>query len=313
MLLNQLVRVNKIAILALQEAHMNEERLNTLNKIFGAHLEIVCSPDPENETGARGVAFVINKRLINTANMTSTTIVPGRAMMLDLQWSEQRRLRLLNVYGPNDPSENAAFWDKLREARMPRLDVMAGDFNVVEDGLDRIPVRMDAPRAVKALADLVSWLSMLDGWRSENPQTKGFTFMQPSTGSQSRLDRIYIRKAMSRDANGWNLTESGIPTDHKMVLVSLADYKVPYIGKGRWAMPTHLLNDEQMKKEMKRLGAILIRDLGGLVRRTQNNNPQTMYQAFKDQLTLAARNRAKEKIPKMQKRLDALKKDLHIL
>ncbi|EIW64005.1 DNase I-like protein, partial [Trametes versicolor FP-101664 SS1] len=313
MLLNQLVRVNRIAVLALQEAHMNEERLRTLNKIFGAFLEIVCSPDPENETGARGVAFVVNKRLIDTTGLTSTTVIPGRAMLLDLKWSETRRLRVLNVYGPNDASENAAFWDSLREARMPRLDIMAGDFNVVEDGIDRIPVRMDAPRAVKALADLVSWLNMSDGWREENPQLKGFTYMQPATGSQSRLDRIYIRKAMSKDANGWCLDESGIPTDHKMARVSLADYKAPYIGKGRWAMPTHLLNDDEMKKEMKRLGAELVRGINGLARRTPDNNPQTIYQKFKEQLTLAARNRAKEKIPRMQKRLDALKRDLHLL
>ncbi|KAL1948369.1 hypothetical protein VTO73DRAFT_12444 [Trametes versicolor] len=245
--------------------------------------------------------------------MSSTTIIPGRAMMLDVKWSEKRRLRILNVYGPNDPSENAAFWDRIRETRMPRLDIMTGDFNVVEDGLDRIPVRADAPRAANALANLVSWLNMLDGWRTENPQTKGFTFMQPSTGSQSRLDRIYIRKAMSNDANGWTLAEPGIPTDHKMALVALTDYKAPYIGKGRWSMPVHLLNDEQMKKEMKRLGAELVRDLGALVERSQSNNPQTIYQRFKEQLTLAARNRAKEKIPKMQKRLDALKRDLHML
>ncbi|EIW57569.1 DNase I-like protein, partial [Trametes versicolor FP-101664 SS1] len=311
LLINQLMRDRKLAVLAVQEAHLDSERLETLRRIFGRHLSIYMSADSENSTGARGVAIVINKRILKCEEPKLRDVVPGRALLIRIPWAEDRTLTLLNVYAPNDRTENGAFWDRLSAARLGRIDVLLGDFNVVEEGIDRIPVHTDPERATEPLRKLRDDLHLLDGWRDAYKQTKAFTFLQESTGSQSRIDRAYVRRAMLKDCDEWQITESGVPTDHCLVSFAVANHKAPFVGKGRWAMPAHLLEDNEMKKEMKSLGAALVADLERLRVRTDAANPQTVYEKFKTDLILAVRARAKAKVPKIQRQIDRLRLDLN--
>ncbi|EIW54200.1 DNase I-like protein, partial [Trametes versicolor FP-101664 SS1] len=310
MLVNQLVRDRKIAILALQESHLDDGRTESLNRIFGRHMSILHSPDPANSTGARGVAIVINKRILKDCAPTVRQIVPGRAILITIPWSEDRKLKILNVYAPNDAAENESFWARLASERLGRVDLLLGDFNVVEDRADRIPQREDPEGPREALQNLYEGLSMVDGWRNSNPLHPRFTFLQESTSSQSRLDRIYVRRQMLKDCSDWDITELGIPTDHLLASVAIQNYKAPFVGKGRWVMPVHLLEDQEMKKTMLALAADLVRQLDGARARTMEVNPQTIYTAFKKELTAAARARAREKVPKMQKRIDRMRDDL---
>ncbi|KAI0669896.1 Endonuclease/exonuclease/phosphatase, partial [Trametes maxima] len=305
-LINQIIRDKKIAVLAMQEAHINRERALELEKLFGPSLVIWCAPDPENELGAKGVAFAINRRILRSAEVKMKTIIPGRAALLIIQWSADRVLKILNVYGPNSASENANFWDSLRQHGLGRIDIMTGDFNIVEESADRLPQREDQRAPAESLGNLKKSLNMLDGWRRMFPTKRAYTYMQTATGSQSRLDRIYIRREMVRDADDWTIEESGIRTDHSMVSVTVENYKAPFVGRGRWAMPVHLLNDKKLVTEMKKIGRELVDALNDHHDRTTATNPQTIYNAFKQKLTLVVRGYAKEKIPKMQRRINRL-------
>ncbi|OJT01591.1 Transposon TX1 uncharacterized 149 kDa protein [Trametes pubescens] len=310
MSVNQLMRDKKIAVLALQETHLNDERAALINRVFDRSMSVLFSPDPTNSTGAKGVAFAINRRVLKDCSPSIRTLIPGRAILLTLPWSEDRSLTILNVYAPNDSAENAAFWNGLSGMRLGRVDLVLGDYNIVEDKADRLPPREDpeAPRlALRAFCDK---LSVLDGWRAAYPLAKGYTFLQESTSAQSRLDRIYARRAMLRDCSEWAICPSGIPTDHLLVSTAVENYKAPFHGRGRWIMPTHLLNDEEMKKTMKSLGTTLLTRLDGIRERSLNENPQLLYADFKKELIAAARARAKAKVPKLQKKLDNLKADL---
>ncbi|EIW51316.1 uncharacterized protein TRAVEDRAFT_78071, partial [Trametes versicolor FP-101664 SS1] len=225
-------------------------------------------------------------------------------------WAADRTLKILNVYAPNEAAANANFWKTIENANLGRIDILLGDCNVVEDRADRLPPREDPEAPREALQALCAKHTLLDGWRPAHPLEKGFTYLQESTSAQSRLDRIYVRRAMARDCSDWSIVEPGIPTDHLMVVVAVENYKAPFIGKGRWVMQPHLLEDEDMKKTMITLGAELVRDINGLTTRTPERNPQTLYANFKHKLIQAARTRAKEKIPKMQKRMERLRSDL---
>ncbi|EIW58570.1 DNase I-like protein, partial [Trametes versicolor FP-101664 SS1] len=308
--MNQLLRDRKIAVLALQETHTNDRRLDLLNRIFERNMAILHSPDPVNATGARGVAFAINKRIFKDGSPRIRVIVPGRAILLTIQWSEDRTLRILNVYAPNDPHANAAFWTSLANANIGRIDVMLGDCNVVEDRADRIPQREDPEAPRMALQTLCEQSQMVDGWRVAHPLEKGFTYLQDSTSVQSRLDRIYVRRPMLKDCSDWQIVEPGVPTDHLMATVTAENYKSPFIGKGRWVMQPHLLEDAEMKKTMLALGKELVRKIEAIRERTPDDNPQLAYADFKRDLVAAARARAKEKIPKIQKRMERLRDDL---
>ncbi len=310
MLVNQLIRDEKIGVLALQETHLNEERVAALNELFGRHMHVFYSALPGQATGACGVAFALNKRFVDPEKCTLRVVVEGRAISLTLPWAAERVLRIINVYGPNVPAQNANFWMNLRQADVGVVDMLLGDFNVVEDGMDRIPARQDPVQASEALRVLAEDLNVHDGWRAENPHTKAFTYLHKATGAQSRLDRIYVSGRLRNDAVDWGHKESGLDTDHKLATVSLANRRAPFMGKGRWAMPTHLLTDLPMTQMMRALGAKLVAGIGAMGVRTEECNPQIMYREFKAALTAGARARAKEKIPRLQKRLENLRVDL---
>ncbi|KAI0334322.1 DNase I-like protein, partial [Cubamyces sp. BRFM 1775] len=311
LLMNQIMREKRIAIMAVQEAHLDDERAGTLKRIFEETMEIVYSADPDNGTAARGVAFVINKRIVKQPKYEYRVVREGRVLLLDLEWSITKRLRLLNVYAPNDMTKNMEMWEELMTANVGRVDIALGDMNVVEDPMDRLPPREDHEGARNALKRWTAARNLVDGWRRSNVDVKAFTYMHASNGHQSRLDRIYLKARLEKDADNWEMAESGIKTDHKLVWVDVTDREAPFVGKGRWAMPKHLLTDEKMKKTMKELAKKMVSEMEAMGERTTERNAQTVYHAFKASLVAAARARAKEKIPKMQKRIDRLKDDLH--
>lgn len=311
MLVNQLIRDEKIGILALQETHLDGERVANLNELFGRHMHIYHSQDEQNPTGACGVAFAINKRFVDIEKCSVNEVKAGRVITLDFPWTEGATVRVMNVYGPNASAENAAFWDDLAAIQGPKIGVLLGDFNMTEDGMDRIPARDETERVLVALSSLLQTHQLVDGWRTRNPHTKAYTYMQAATGVQSRLDRIYLSRSLQKEAEDWCHKESGLRTDHKLAMMSIANRAAPFMGKGRWTMPSHLLTDEEMKKSMRELGEELIRSLASMRERTSATNPQTLYHDFKNALTSAARKRAKEKIPRLQKRLANLRADLH--
>ena len=69
----------------------------------------------------------------------------------------------------------------------------------------------DAGQAAEALHALKESLGMCDGWRLTNGATKEFSYLQASTGSQSRIDRIYVRCGMMKGMDAWNIEEHGVP------------------------------------------------------------------------------------------------------
>ncbi|KAI0355140.1 DNase I-like protein, partial [Trametes cingulata] len=310
LLINQLMREKKIGLLAVQESHLDERMLESLRNLFGQHLDFYASFDPSNATGARGVAFVLNRRVLDPKDCKTEELVPGRAMLLSFRWKSDKVFRALNVYGPNDRTDSATFWDSLMRANLGRLDVMLGDLNVTEQPIDRLPARSDHDGAVAALSELLRAKALTDGWRNTYPNTRAFSYMQSSTGSQSRIDRIYVKRDTGWVYAGWELSEPGIPTDHKLALVSVANRNAPFTGKGRWTMPLHLLRDEAMKQEMLRAGEDLLRGIEGLAGRSEDLNPQTVYESFKKRLIGAARSRAKIKIPKLERRIQRLRQEL---
>ena len=70
---------NHIAILATQESHLTDELVENIRSTFNTKLEILHSPLPETRNAA-GVAFVINKGLLETNNIKCEIIIPGRAI-----------------------------------------------------------------------------------------------------------------------------------------------------------------------------------------------------------------------------------------
>ncbi len=312
--INQVIRDGKIGILALQETHLTSERVDALNETFGATMRVLACLDCENQTGARGVAFAVNKRLVDAESAKLKEVKPGRVALLTVPWTRGKTLRVMNVYAPNEMKENAALWRDLSNSPVCRgsgkPNVMLGDLNMVEDAMDRLPPRRDPSEAATALQQLRVKLDMVDGWRERNPTERAFTYMQVATGSQSRIDRIYLSRELMQQANDWNITGAGIRTDHRLTSVGLANNDAPYMGKGRWAVPQALLSDTPFLRMLQDRGLQLQSELDTQSERTALMNPQIAMASFKADVRDMAKKRAKQAIPKLIKRIEGLKSDI---
>ncbi|KAJ7656698.1 hypothetical protein B0H17DRAFT_1213689 [Mycena rosella] len=179
---NQLSKEYKSGVMILGESHLNALRHANIQALFGRRLEVIFSEDPVSPN-AKGVAFVINKELVDTDNIRTWEIVPGRAMLLEVETHKGEKMVILGIYTPNMPLANAAFWKKLHKffidnPTIPKPDIMGGDTNVVEEPIDRLPSRADPEAPTAALDLLLTSLKLVDGWRKTNPDTKAYTYIQ---------------------------------------------------------------------------------------------------------------------------------------
>ncbi|KAJ3927643.1 MAG: hypothetical protein NXY57DRAFT_1105185 [Lentinula lateritia] len=302
---NQIMRERKIGILAVGEAHMNKEQCDEIEKLHGSRLKIIYSR--RTDTANRGgVAFVLNKSITNTEGLVVHEIVPGHALLLETKWHGSEKLSILAIYAPNDTErENAEFWPKInnfftRNHTIRRPDTMLGDFNMVEESIDRLPAHLNNWAAINALDDLKTLLQMMDGWRNTFPDTLNYTYKQVShrgsPPSHSRINRIYMKPTLYEHALEWKIESAGIPTDHKMISVKVSCDKAPMIGKGRWCWPAYIIHDKITKDYIHQRGLKLQNDmdfLQTLNTRSSTDNPQRMWASFKKDIGKMARMRAK--------------------
>ncbi|EIW58330.1 DNase I-like protein [Trametes versicolor FP-101664 SS1] len=297
----------------MQETHLTEERKAELHRMFANRIKIFYSPHPEAPTQKEGVAIVLNKKIINTEGARMTVVVPGRAMQLSLPWRGGEQREILCIYAPTSAgvAERRAFYQQVRDfyrtrPTVPKPDLMAGDFNNVEDVLDRSPATEDAVDASaedldELKADL--GLMMVDGWRAVHPDTRDFTFQRGvgDARTMSRLDRIYVTRDLARWARDWKIEPVGVKTDHNMVSVMLTAPSEPAVGKGRPVFPLHLLKDKKLAAKMKSKGLEAMKDLEDVTRdgRTQVSNPQVILHKLKGEWLAMARQREKETVPKL--------------
>jgi exonuclease III len=135
--INQLLRDKRIEILALQEAHLLDCHVVHLHDLYPKRLHILHSSDP-NAPNAKGIALVLNKEITTTINLTCT--LEEHCFWRRTGMQTKSLLYIIVVYAPNTPNENKDFW----------MDIMLGDFNIVEDSIDRLACHPDNHNAVEA-------------------------------------------------------------------------------------------------------------------------------------------------------------------
>ena len=169
-------------------------------------------------------------------------------ILLAIPWNENDRIQIMNIYAPTKNTEKTAFWQLLLETigndESLRPDIAMGNFNIVKNPeLDRLNNRRGADllEARNALADLTIELDLVDRWRRRHPRKRGYTFIGES---QSRLDRIYTKKDIYPWCTDWRIEHPGFKTDHSMVGVQVTSENMPFIGKGRWAIPVGLMKNK---------------------------------------------------------------------
>ncbi|KAF9492426.1 DNase I-like protein, partial [Pleurotus eryngii] len=314
------MRNKKIAILAVQETHMDEQCREAVENIFGRRLHIVASTDSENPSQRAGIALVLNKSFVNVSTETTKVIHEGRAILTSINWGAEKTLTVLAVYAPNLLEENVEFWKKIREffelhPRTRKPDIMLGDFNMVEDTIDRNPSHNDSLQQTQELADLKSSLRLQDGWRQTYPDKRSFTFMQPilNGGAKSRIDRIYVTSQLLKKSSEWHTNHSGLAnTDHLLVSAQITNAEAPVQGDGRWCLPERVVEDKAFRGKAKELIKAAWEQMTNARATpwTDQSNAQAIYAELKFNILDRARCQDKIMTPKILRDIGTLRKDL---
>lgn len=288
--------------------------VNTIENLYGKRMSVYNSHNHTNPGASAGVAFVINKESVRAHTVTTSELVPGRALLLTLKWNNNKKLTILNIYAPNAHHEHPGFWDKIRqklsELGTQIINLMLGDFNLVEDQIDCSPPRPDDYSATEALRQFRELYHIQDAWRQENPTTRAFMFIS-NTNSMSRLDRIYTHRNISKTTYDWEIKDTAIPSDHRMILARIVPPHTPYIGAGRWTLPLTLINNETFMNEVTALGTTLQNKL--TVQYNEPTEPQHLWSTFKKNIATAAKKAAKIQLAKINNRVKALNRDIREL
>jgi len=95
-----------------------------------------------------------------------------------------------------------------------------------------------------------------------------------------------------------------------MVLVRYAPPDTPFIGNGRWSWPLGLLHNKPLNEKITQLGSELQNNLKNLSPDHRDENAQTLWQKFKNNIKREATTAAKSQMLKIAKCLAALRKDV---
>ena len=313
--INNVMKRRQIAVLGLQETHPSDEMQETIGRRFRNALHIVHSADPDDPSTTGGVSVAIQKSMVDAKGITHRIVIPGRAILVEIPWNGSKRLRVLNIYAPARNANKAEFWERLlsdiNNDETLRPDVIMGDFNLVENPeIDRLNNRRgtDPTAARNAMTELTTELNMADGWRRRHPGKRGYTFIG---SSQSRLDRIYTREDIYPWCTDWKIEHPSFETDHSLVSVQMTSENMPYIGRGRWAIPVNLLRNRQMKKGTQELARKLQADVERTIPTDRTTgDPQLALKTFKASIIELYRSYQRTNQPRLENAIRSLRKEL---
>lgn len=318
------MRDQRIGILMVQETHLTEQRVADIHRMYAGSIKIFHSSHPEAPTQKEGVAIVINTKLVSTVGAKATVIVPGRALQIAIPWRGGDTRHLLCVYAPTSEGvlERCDFFGKLEQyydthPNVPLPHVMAGDFNNVEDIIDRLLMTDTGDSSVEKLDSLKMRLGLMiaDGWRTTHPTDRDYTFHRGvgDAATMSRLDRIYVTPEVFHFARNWTISQPGVKTDHLLMSVQLTTPSAPVAGPGRPVFPICMLKNKSVARQMKMRGiraSAELKDIKMRGIRTEEQNPQTILCKMKTDWFDLARAHEKATVPKLLRNIQEMEKQL---
>ena len=150
----------------------------------------------------------------------------------------------MNIYAPNDPSQQILFLRDLSSAVLSAYAnenlVLGGDFNCVMNALDKRGGRaFDSKNAaVTKFESTIRVHSFVDAWRIVNLHNIGFTWSNSSMKIQSRLDYSFILKFLKKLIQECRIMPN-IFSDHSALILPVC------FDEGYWRFDNSLLSDNE--------------------------------------------------------------------
>ena len=159
-------------------------------------------------------------------------------------------LNVVNIYSPNVVSERKIFFSDLHGYFLSQgLLFIGGDFNCIDNVLDKLNCSFVPSVDKTSLVTLMSDFSLVDVWRKHNPRKISFTWFNHDRTQASRIDRFFIAKSLFSKASCEILP--CVLTDHDFVKLNVSLDGVVKRGSGVWRFNNSLLSDPDFKRDLK--------------------------------------------------------------
>ena len=128
--------------------------------------------------------------------------------------------------------------------------IIVGDFNTPLTPMDR-STKQKISKETQTLNDTMDQLDLIDICRTFHPKTMNFTFFSSAHRTFSRIDHILGHKF---SLGKFKKTEiiSSIFSDHNVVRLDVNYRKKPIKNTNIWRLNSTLLNNQQIKEEIKK-------------------------------------------------------------
>jgi exonuclease III len=242
---------NNIHIQAVQETHLKDEEVDALNLNFPG---LFIHNNPLTNT-AGGVAIIIRRDTLDPAKVTFLDLIPGRASVAKFKWGDHD-LSAVAIYAPNNPAEKIVFAQTLNET-ITRANlsnpILLGDWNFVEDALDRLPVNRDDANVINEFQFFFNTSHLVDGWREHNPDSLHYTFLRSDGRARARIDRVYVKRDFLPYCTQWDFGGPTHLSDHCLASVSILEKTMVKQGPGVWRLNSQFLSEQDFRRKIDKL------------------------------------------------------------
>ena len=174
----------------------------------------------------------------------------GRILSLLIEFCNLK-LNVVNVYSPNAPSDRKLFFSDLHNYFITQgLLFIGGDFNCIDNTLDKLNCSVVPSADKTSLVTLRSDFSLVDVWRKQNPRRISFTWSNSDRSQASRIDRFLIAKSLFNKVSSCEILPC-VFSDHEFITLEVLLEGVIRRGTGVWRFNNSLLSDPDFKNVLK--------------------------------------------------------------
>ena len=157
---------------------------------------------------------------------------------------------VVNIYAPNIVSERKTFFERLHDFFISNGSrIIAGDFNCINNVLDRVRSSNTLLPDKKCLTAFLSDFSLVDVWRKLNPRGVSFTWSNSDHSQASRIDRFLISRCLFKHVRSNKVLPCAF-SDHDFVDFELSLDGFSNNRGGVWRLNTVLLADADFRREV---------------------------------------------------------------
>ncbi|KAK7007211.1 hypothetical protein R3P38DRAFT_2793075 [Favolaschia claudopus] len=92
--MNRVMNEHKLGITIICEAHLEDARARSIDRVFARQMAVRFSRNART-SNADGIAFILNKSLVDTSSIVTKEIIPGRAFVLETKQHNSAPLSVL--------------------------------------------------------------------------------------------------------------------------------------------------------------------------------------------------------------------------